>query len=395
MNVLVVRNSDAFTNASIHRIVSALIEDGHTPTILSRSRKCDTNYEYIKKTVIIDGIEVENFELQLKADTGKGLKNLTILKEYIDLVKEWIENNVNDFDVIHAFDLDSGLIAKKICKKYNKYFVYHIADFYVDSRSKIPGIFKKIIKNLEFGIINSADSTIICTEERKKQIEGSKPKKLTVVHNSPSINENFKKQIDELIKSKEQSFCNKENCEKKSKIRLCYIGNLSKRRFIDQILISISKRENFELVLGGNAELVDMAEEYSRKFSNIYFLGSVPYEETFKYYIDSDIMFAIYNPNINNHRYSAANKIYEAMLLKKPIIVAKNTSMDVIVEKYDMGFTINFNIEDFEKLLDEIENNRNIINIKSKNMSGVYQDYSWIEMKNRIKNIYRDLGKER
>lgn len=387
MKVLIVRNADATTNANVRRVASALLSDGHTPIILSRNRNCQEDEPvYIKKNIEVEGVSVDNYELQLKGKTEKGIKNFSTLYSYIKIITKWMTANSSKFDVIHAFDLDSGLAAKKVSKKKNKKLVYHIADFYVDSRAKIPSFLKNIIKNMEFGIINYADDTIICTEERKEQIRGSKPKRLTVVHNSPTVEKETIEKIKLYRDEKPSSL---------GKVKICYIGMLSKRRFIDSVLRTAAQFDDVELILAGTGDLADMCSEYSDKYENIKFLGKVDYEKTFEIYRESNLMFAIYNPEINNHKYSAANKIYEAMLLKKPIVVAKNTSMDKIVDKYDIGFSIDFSEEEFKNLIDKLRHNLNILDEKSENMDGVYEEYSWEKMKERIVKIYSMLGDEK
>lgn len=382
MRVLIARNSDAPTNANIRRVLEALTSAGHSVVVLSRNRAYNESLKgYIKKTIKINNLEIDNYELQLSGKTERGMKNFTTLKSYMDSLKSWMKDNVDKFDAIHAFDLDTGLVAKKIAKSYNKHLVYHIADFYVDSRAKIPGPLKFIIRSMEYSIINYADNTIICTEERKDQIAGSRPRKLTVVHNTPSIDFDVSSYIDQSM-------------DPDHKLTLAYIGVLSKRRFIDQAVDCMMGMKDSQMILAGGGDLVDFVKERAEKTDNIKYKGKVDYEDTFDIYSKSDLMFAVYNPQIMNHKYSAANKIYEAMLLKKPIIVARGTSMDKIVERYDIGFVIDYDKNEFRDLLYKLEKDRSIIDKKVENMQGVYENYSWETMKKRLIDVYSDLERD-
>lgn len=382
MRVLIARNSDAPTNANIRRVLEALTSAGHSVVVLSRNRACDESLKgYIKKTIKINNLEIDNYELQLSGKTERGMKNFTTLKSYMDSLRSWMKDNVDKFDAIHAFDLDTGLVSKKIAKSYNKHLVYHIADFYVDSRAKIPGPLKFIIRSMEYSIINYADNTIICTEERKDQIAGARPRKLTVVHNTPSIDFDVSSYIDQSM-------------DPDHKLTLAYIGVLSKRRFIDQAVDCMMGMKDSQMILAGGGDLVDFVKERAEKTDNIKYKGKVDYEDTFDIYSKSDLMFAVYNPQIMNHKYSAANKIYEAMLLKKPIIVARGTSMDKIVERYDIGFVIDYDKNEFRDLLYKLEKDRSIIDKKVENMQGVYENYSWETMKKRLIDVYSDLERD-
>ena len=102
-------------------------------------------------------------------------------------------------------------------------------------------------------------------------------------------------------------------------------------------------------------------------------------------------MFAMYDPKHPNHTYSAANKVYEAMLLGKPIIVANNTGMDKIVRSENMGYTIDFTQEAFVELLDYLSENKEELFEKSKNAYDAHARYSWEEMEQRIIVLYEHL----
>ena len=105
-----------------------------------------------------------------------------------------------------------------------------------------------------------------------------------------------------------------------------------------------------------------------------------------------DIMFAIYDPVVPNHKYSAPNKVYEAMRYGKPIIVAKGTGIDKLVEREKMGISIDYTNESFEEVLKYISTNINEIKYMGKRAKMAYDFYSWCEMKKRIINIYRDIN---
>lgn len=53
-------------------------------------------------------------------------------------------------------------------------------------------------------------------------------------------------------------------------------------------------------------------------------------------------MTAIYDPKVPNHRYAAPNKFYEALMLGKPIVMAKNTGFDEIIEENNIGCLIEY-----------------------------------------------------
>lgn len=373
MKVCIVKNAEAENISAVFRIISALTKDGHECIVLSRSRKHDSDIIEEKK-IYFDNKPIKIYELNIKSEIGGGIKNLFSLKKYISTVQSWLEINSNQYDVVHAFDLDAGLASFRARKKTSKPYVYHIADFYVDSRSGIPKLLENPIKNLEFKIINNSETTIICTEQRKEQIKGSKPKNLVVIHNAPAI-------------AAQTTIIENEN----RPLKLAYVGGLSNNRFIKEIIDIVKENDNFNLTIAGTGPLKEYVEETSNKYNNINYLGQVLYEDAIDIYKDCDILFAIYNPLVSNHRYSAPNKFYEAMMLGKAILVAKDTGVDKLVEKEGIGLVVDYSKESVEANLNLLLNNRQYLNDLKINSKESYKKYSYKEMSKRIRNIYRQL----
>lgn len=168
MRVCIIRNAESKTNAAIFRVIDALLDSGNQCLLLTRSRY-NKDKGILKKEHNHNGHSVDNYEINIKVKAGRGLLNIFQLIYYQFIVFMWIMKNNNKYDIIHSFDLDSGLpvlLASKISKK--KY-VYHIADFYVDSRGGIPKTLKKFTRKLEYKVIENAETTIICTEEKRSK----------------------------------------------------------------------------------------------------------------------------------------------------------------------------------------------------------------------------------
>ncbi|MFL1471078.1 glycosyltransferase [Paraclostridium bifermentans] len=377
MKVCIIRNAEAESNSDVIRSVDAFHNLNVECMILTRSRS-KTNYKnkIIQKKFKYKSKEINNFEIQLYGEMDKGLKNLTQLFIYQYKVFLWLLKNKNEYDVIHAYDLDAGLPSILIKLLLRKKVVYHISDLFVDSRNGIPDILKNLVRNVEYYIIKKANDTIICTEQRVEQIKGSKPQRLHILHNSP---------VECCRLERNLKMSNSE------KIKIGYVGGLIDIRFIEEILDVVSINEKIILEVGGIGPMANIVEEYSRRYKNIIYRGKLSYDEALKLYNGCDLMIAIYDPKIKNHKYSAPNKVYEAMMLGKPIIVAKNTGVDMIVEKEEVGLAIEYCKNDFKKTLDNILLEKNILNQLSKNSSEAYNKYSWENMILKYKEIYDSL----
>lgn len=372
-NICIIRNASFSQNAMMHRIVTALVDISNL-IVVSRERD-RLNKQYECKKVNFQNNTIENYSLNIRSDYGKGINNLIPLLLYQFQLFKVLYKTRKKFDVIHAIDFDSGLVACLFCMLFKKKYVYHIADFYIESRQGIPNVVKKVIKALDFFVIKKAEVTILCTENRREQIKGSSPNKIEIIHNVPTIDKEASQNII---------------AEKNSELTLCYIGTLGETRFLKEMIEAVSRRPNdLKLIVGGYGKLEDYIKDKSLKYENIQFIGKVNYLDTFDFYSSSDIMVAVYDPRIKNHKYSAPNKFYESILLKKPIIVGNDTGIDELVREHDIGFIIDYDYKEFINTLDEIKSTPALLEQKRENIDKISSLYSWEKMKGKIREVYK------
>lgn len=386
MKICIIRNADADSNANMMRVVDALLSDGYEITLLSRKREnISDTIKIVEKKIEYNGHQFSNYEIQQFSERGSGFYNIFNLLTYMFQVFKWLIKNRDKFDYIHSFDLDTGLPSLMIFKILRVEYIYHIADFYVDSRGNIPQKLTNIVKKLEFKVINNAALTIICTEERKEQIVGSHPKKLIVIHNTP-VNQISTKNI----KNTKYELPH-DDTYRNDKLKLCYVGALAEPRFINEILKIVSKDERLYLDIAGYGNLADKVSKYSQNHDNICYHGQVDYSESLNLNAQSDVMFAMYDPKILNHRYSAPNKAYEAMRFGKPIIVAQGTGVDSLVSKEKIGIVSNYDINSFKEVINDLLSNSDLLETYSQNSNKAYENYSWVKMKKRMVQAYHEV----
>lgn len=348
----------------------------------SRATKEIKFYEENQYNVVVlgwnrQGVKLENTKNVIynmyneKSEYGKGLKNLTKMISFQRWIYKNIRNSRDKIDIIHACDFDTAYISYKAYNKKRTKFVYDIYDYYVESHNL--GRIENIIEKEDTKIISNADLVIICTEKRKNQIRKAKPKKVIVIHNSPEI------------QAEENN--NELNLQK---IKLCYVGILQNDRLLKEIAEKIKNKAKYELHIGGFGKYENFFKELSLKSDNIKFYGQMKYEDVIKLEKKCDILFATYNPAIANHKYSAPNKIYEAMALGKPIIVCKDTGIDQLVTEEKIGYVIDYDANKFVEILEKID--LETYNEMSIRLKKLYSDkYKWENMKRKLIKEYETL----
>jgi glycosyltransferase involved in cell wall biosynthesis len=121
------------------------------------------------------------------------------------------------------------------------------------------------------------------------------------------------------------------------------------------------------------------------------FHSRVPYERALELAANAHVLFATYDPAIPNHRYSSANKLFEAMALGKPIVVARGTGMDRLVHQEKIGFVVAYGkLDELEKAFLEVASwDRQVRQTFARRVRTLYErKFSWSIMKEELRRLY-------
>ncbi len=268
---------------------------------------------------------------------GSGIRNLVPLLRWQLALTQWLFANRRDYDGIQACDLDTvvpALLAKMLM---GKRVVYDIADFYVESRY-VPRQLQAFARGLEWWAMRRADAVILADESRRKQLGNVQPRRLEFIYNTPPVRkekEKRRKGEEEIQEEEDSSFI-----LHPSSFAVGFIGILSVVRGLEQLIEVIGRNANWHLTLGGFGEDEQELRTQAEGVANVEFLGRVEYARCLEIYAEVDAIVITYDPAIPNHRCSSPNKLFEAMMLGKPVIVAEGTGMDALVRQYDLGFVV-------------------------------------------------------
>jgi glycosyltransferase involved in cell wall biosynthesis len=377
LKILFIRSNPVQPDPRVEKEVNSLMKAGYDVQVVAWDRS--GNYNINESYIDLENGRAKIYRFGIRASYGGGIrKNIIPLFNFQIKLAKWLLNNRNKYDIIHACDFDTALVGGYCAKLLRKKYIYDIFDYYVDAFS-VPKWLKKYIEKKDHKLINSADGVIICTEKRKEQIKGSNPKRLSIVHNSPSpfaIPNKQEKPID----------------VKNEKIKIAYIGILAEGRLLKELANVVINNSDLELHIGGFGLLEDYFQNLSREHKNIVYYGKLKYSKTIELENHCDIMTAIYDPKIPNHYYAAPNKFYEALMLGKPLIMVGNTGMDDIVIKHNIGEVINYDEESLKYGIENIiKRKHDWEKISSDTKQLFEQNYSWSEMEKRLINLYKSI----
>lgn len=373
LRVLFCRSNPIAPDPRVEKEAAALLQGGYAVSVIGWDRSAA-----LPASERRDGLHIERISIQ--APYAAGMMNLPNLLRWEYLLLSWLWRHRSEYDLIHACDFDTILPALWAKKFWGKRVVYDIFDFYADHLRRTPKMVKALIRASDIAAIGKADALILCDDARLEQILGAKPRRTAIIYNTP---------MDASMGKDETALSSPAG-----KLRLGYVGLIQVERGLFDILALLRERAEWSLVLagfGGDEERVVAA---AAAMPNVTWRGRVPYETALEIDRSADVLFALYDPAIPNHRYSSANKLFEAMMLGKPVLVAENSNMDRIVAKYDCGLVVPYgDRKAIEDALARLAGDPELRSRLGRNGRSAYEtSYSWAVMAERLVMLYQGLA---
>ncbi len=324
--------------------------------------------------------------LPIKAEFAAGMLNLPNLLRWQWGLLSWLIRHRQTYDLIHACDFDT-IVPALVCQRiWRKKVVYDIFDFYADHLRATPEWIKKTIRAIDLRCVNKADAVVLADDSRWEQIRGSKPRRSAVIYNSP---EDFHPGSPDWKETDQTPSQRRDN----SLLHIVYIGLLQVERGLFELFGVLRRHPQWSLDLAGfGGDEVRILEQL-QGMSNINWHGRISYQESLQLSMAADTLIATYDPAIPNHRYSSPNKIFEAMMLGKPIVVAQDTNMDRIINQAECGLVVTYGDESaLESALQRLEIEPELCQHLGANARKAYEStYSWKIMQARLLKLYAEL----
>ncbi|MEI6258803.1 MAG: glycosyltransferase family 4 protein [Deltaproteobacteria bacterium] len=373
--IIFIRNSNFQFDSRMQRAANTALKLGINVIVLNWIRDKSQNHPEVIK--LANGVVGTKYFYKL-APFGKGLKNIVNLVQFNRWIYHQLRGLRNEYDILHVCDLDVVLSAYLISIIYNKKIVYDIFDFFAHTHT-MPLLLKKIVELLEYKIISLVDFVIVCNEVRVILIEKANPKNCIVIHNTPDIH--ISVQPPKIINGDENVF------------RIAYTGTLAPAgRLLFEISQQASKHKNIEIHIAGIGPLDEYFTKMAQEHANLFYYGHILIEQALQLESECSLLFATYDPTIDINKYSAPNKVSEAMALKKPIIVCRGTGADEIVQHHEMGLVIDYDADEFWKAASFLSDSKEVCAKMGINGRKAYEElYSWEIMEGRLTKLYNSF----
>jgi glycosyltransferase involved in cell wall biosynthesis len=363
--VLFIRSNPVFPDPRVQKEAKSLSDGGYEVEILAWDRAGK-----LKNHENLDGYSIKRFNM--KAPYGKPS---LILKLFIWLCYEFIYLMKSDYDIIHSCDFDTIGPAFIVSRIRNKKLVYDCFDFYADSLPiNVPFLIRGIVSWLEIYFAKKSDFVILPDPNRVKQFK-NKLKNLLIIYNTPNEPKHRLNKINNEF------------------FEIFFAGAIYEGRGIENIILATANLINVKITIAGYCVHDSKIIESIKKAKNVEFIGKINYNDVLKRTFSSDVLFALYDPKIPNHRYASPNKLFEAMMCGKPIIVSAETSMAKIVKKENCGIIVDYNnIKELENAIIQLQKNPLLRrNLGNNGIKAYKTKYNWTIMANRLLKLYKRI----
>lgn len=362
-------------DAAVNKVAKTLSEHGYDVKLLVWDRQNSLKGEKD------DGYEIRRFNLRAPYDRPTVFVYLPIwwIYEFFFLLRD-------NCDVIHACDLDTlipAVVAKVIKRAPLCYTIY---DFYAnnlpDGRfQSVRKVIRSLVARVEKFGIGFAEILFLVDESRYEEVRGSRINKLVYIYNSPPdyFNANQAEQPGNAA----------------AEMTVFYAGVISRLRGLQFMASSVQDLEGVRLILAGPVHDEAFLQSSVLTSEKTRYLGWLPsYEDVIRETLEADVLFRLSDPKIPKTKYESPNKLFEAMMCGKPIVVSDGSSMANIVREENCGLVVPYgDVTAIREALLKLKNDLQLRQTLGQNGRNAYENrYGWRIMEQRLLDSYEQLS---
>ena len=367
MNIVMISTNGLDIDPRIYNESMTLIDAGHQIEVLSWDRENRTSG--VDNTEI-DGIKIRRFFINAKY--GTGFKQIFAYLKYIYEVKKYLKNK--NFDVIHGHDIDGAFIGSFLKK--DKILVWDMRELYDGfNHGRIKKIIYEIFARWCFIHIDGLIAVIDYQFERYR----NKIKKHTV--------------CETILNTTEKKLFDGFNRKLSDSLRISYIGSVRQIKELKLLMDSGVNIDDLKIQIHGSGAVLEDLLSIVDNYDNVTITGQFYYKDTKYLYEETDLLYVVYDKNIDNQKYGIPIKGYEAIYTLTPVIAQHGSYFANFVKKHDIGFVINGNnLNELRNIIVKVKTNRALLKKKEDNIRKIQNFYLWENQAEKLKLFYKNVG---
>ncbi len=375
LKILMILSNPFIVDPRVYKEAKSLVDAGYSVTVIVWDRHKDFEQE-----CKIDGIKVVRIHNSglMKFLPHDLFRNPLWWRKAYKKGLELYKNGFN-FDVVHCHDLDTLIVGMLLKRKLDIKLVFDAHEIfgYMAART-MPQFIVYLIFKLEKKLVKYVDYLITAEVTYNDYFKSLGCNSIiTILNCKDLIIKNYKSPKTEIF-------------------TIIYIGVLNRSRFFPESLEVIGNIANVKFIIAGKKEnIYQEIEKISKKYSNIYFIGSVPYNQVIPYTLDANLVLCMIKPDDINNKIATANKQFEAMVCGRPIICTKGTRSGEITEQENCGLVIAYDKTSLKNAVIRLRDSPEFCDKLGRNaLKAAINKYNWRIEEKKLLNLYKKIKVE-
>lgn len=304
IHVCMLVTNRAFDDPRVCMEAGALASAGCRVTVVGWDREIDTD-------VRLDRNGVSFVRLHLRSTHGRGAAQALYLGRFwmraIALLRSLRP------DVVHCHDLDTFWPGRRAAVACGARLVFDAHENFPDMMvGHLPAPMVRALRLHERRLVPRADLLITVGRRLCEHYRLLGARHATVVGNW--------KDAREYQFPPAQVHALRKQLGLEGRIVVAFIANLGRERHLEPLLHAVAGDARFACVIGGKGCLAPLAEDFAERHANVHYLGAVPPHRVGLLTAACDAIYYGFDTGNPNSKWSAPNKLYEAIAAAKPII---------------------------------------------------------------------------
>ena len=317
-----------------------------------------------------DGIRIHRF--RLRAPEGQPSLALLLPRWWAHLFFRLLRLRP---DVVHAVDFDTVVPAYGAAQLAGARLVYDIFDFYAEMiTATLSDRLRGSLAKWERRMIARADAVIVPDLHRREQFGTTRPKRLVEILNVPEDRPvpRARDDPDQFV--------------------VFYGGMIARDRGLKDLVIACEDVGAKLVVAGHGPDEAELLGHIESSHAALY-VGTIPYDEVLERTAACQVVAALYDPGVPNNRFAAPNKLFEAMMFAKPVLVSEGTLAADIVREVGCGLVVRYgDREALKKALESLMlSSSEAAAMGARGRAAFERRYNWKAMEPRLLDTYHAL----
>jgi glycosyltransferase involved in cell wall biosynthesis len=295
----------------------------------------------------MEGVEVER--VFLRSTHGRGATQI-FFYAWLYLKMLW-RGLFTSFDVVHCHDLDTLPLGFLLGKLKLKPIVYDAHESFPDMlEGSVPHAVQRGLVILENFLIRRIDLLITVGEKLRRHFAERGARRTVVVGN-------WKRRGD-FSRTEAQNLAvrNRLGIPADRLLVVC-ITQLLRDRKIEELLQAANQCPNVHVIISGKGILQPLVEKAELENPRILYLGYISGTQIADYTCAGDVIYYGFDPENPNARYSAPNKLFEALAAGRPLVTGDFGEIAEVVREAECGIVLRrYSAEEIAKAFQTLEN---------------------------------------